>query len=172
MLRHSVGVVLAIGLAAAIFFGGGWGVARMTVLAADGVSLTSIHGLSSLSILLLVGLFLGILMTAPRVSPLSAGLPGLVLLAWTALLGISASLADRLIPLRGHQYATGFHLMLVNGVLALLGIAMIFPLFIPSRWRHGHGEDDEMTDFPATGRLISSAGQHCSVLAGCSTCQA
>ncbi len=155
MLRHAIGVALAIGLAAAIFFGGGWGVARMTVLAAQGISLTSIHGLSSLSILLLVGLFLGILMAAPRVSPLGAGLPGLALLAWTALLGVSASLADKLIPLRGHEFAAGFHLMLVNGVLALLGIAMIFPLFIPSRWRHGQGEDDEIPDFSTTSRLIS-----------------
>ncbi len=34
MLRHLIGLGLAIGLAAAIFFGGGWGVAKMTMLAA------------------------------------------------------------------------------------------------------------------------------------------
>ena len=37
----------------------------MTHLSAQGISLTSISGLSALGILLLVGLFLGILMVAP-----------------------------------------------------------------------------------------------------------
>ena len=97
MLRHLIGFGLAIGLAAAIFFGGGWGVARMTALAAQGTSLTSVTGLSALGVLLLAGLFLGILLVAP-VSPLSTALPGLGLLAWTGLLALDAQLASRGIP--------------------------------------------------------------------------
>ena len=75
MLRHLLGVAFGAALAAAIFFGGGWGVAHMTQLAAQNISLTSISGLSALGVLLLAGLFLGILMVAP-VSPLSTALPG------------------------------------------------------------------------------------------------
>ena len=134
MLRHLLGVAFAVALAAAIFVGGGWGVASMTRLAAQNISLTSISGLSALAILLLVGLFLGILMVAP-VSPLSTALPGVVMLAWTGLLGLNAGLAARIIPLRGDGYGAGFHTMLVSGVLVLLGALMICPVFVPSRWR-------------------------------------
>ena len=90
---------MAIGLAAAIFFGGGWGVAKMTALAAQGTSLTSATGLSALGALLLTGLFLGILLVAP-VSPLSTLLPGLALLAWTGLFAMNTQLANRVMPLR------------------------------------------------------------------------
>lgn len=161
MLRHWIGLVLAVGLAAVIYFGGGWGVAHMTRLAAQNISLTSISGLSALGILLLAGLYLGILMVAP-VSPLATALPGLVLLAWTGLLGLNAQLAIRLIPLRGEGYGAGFHAMLVSGVLVLLGTLMICPVFVPSRWRRGGGDDgeradgeDEVPGRPAQTRLLS-----------------
>ena len=133
-MRHWIGLGLAIALAAALFFGGGWGVARMSALPAEGLSLTSNRGLSALGALSGVGLLLGILIAAPRISPLATGLPGLVLLAWTALLGMSGTLAVKLIPLKQAPSGAGFHVMLVSGVLALLGFAMIFPLFVPSRW--------------------------------------
>jgi hypothetical protein len=141
-MRHWIGLGLAIALAVALFFGGGWGVTRMSALPAEGLSLTSNRGLSALGALAGVGLLLGILVAAPRISPLAAGLPGLALLAWTALLGVSGTLAVRLIPLRHGPAGAGFHAMLVSGVLALLGFAMIFPLFVPSRWWGSDGGDD------------------------------
>ena len=126
MLRHLIGVAFGVALAAAIFFGGGWAVAHMTGLAAQDISLTSISGLSALGILVLAGLFLGILMVAP-ISPLSTALPGVVMLAWTGLLGLNATLAARIIPLRGEGYGAGFHTMLVSGVLVLLGTVTDLP---------------------------------------------
>ena len=92
--------------------------------------------------MLAVGLLLGILVAVPGISPLGAGLPGLVLLAWSALLVVSTSRATRLIPLRGHSFAAGFASMLTSGVLALAGAMMIVPLFVPSRWRRRYAEDD------------------------------
>ena len=164
MLRHLIGLGLAVSLAAVIFFGGGWGVARMTALAAQGISVTSITGLSALGVLLLTGLFLGILVVAP-VSPVSTALPGVALLAWTGLLALDAHLAATVIPLRGGQAGAGFHLMLADGVLALLGTVMICPVFVPSRWRPagaadldldtGSGGDDEAPGLPAPTRLLS-----------------
>jgi hypothetical protein len=161
VVRHLIGVAFAIALAAAIFLGGGWGVAHMTRLAAQNISLTSISGLSALGVLLLVGLFLGILMVAP-VSPLSTALPGVAMLAWTALLGLNAELAVRIIPLRGEGYGAGFHTMLVSGLLVLLGTLMICPVFVPSRWRREGGDDsgsadgeDEVPGRPAQTRLLS-----------------
>ena len=133
----------------------------MTRLAAQNISLTSISGLSALGVLLLVGLFLGILMVAP-VSPLSTALPGVVLLAWTGLLGLNAPLAARIIPLRSAGYGAGFHTMLVSGVLVVLGTLMICPVFVPSRWRRDGGDDggsadaeDDVPGRPAQTRLLS-----------------
>jgi hypothetical protein len=43
------------------------------------------------------------------------------------------------IPLRADTYGTGFEAMLMNGLLAAAGLALIVPLFIPSRWRSRPG---------------------------------
>lgn len=160
MRRHWVGLALAAALAAAVFFGGGWGVATMARLAAQGISLTSIPGLSALGLLLLAGLLAGLLLVIPAASPLATAVPGAAMLAWTALAGLSTGLAGRLIPLAGTRCATGFHLMLSHGVLALLGIAMICPVFVPGRWRPAGGDDDDDDDPEAPGlprpiRLLS-----------------
>jgi hypothetical protein len=39
------------------------------------------------------------------------------------------------IPLRGDSFGAGFEAMLINGVLAAVGLALVVPLFMPSRWR-------------------------------------
>jgi hypothetical protein len=146
-MRHLIGLVLAVLMGAALFLGGGWGVNKITRLHASGASLTSTHGLIAIAALGVVGLLLGIVLAAPGISPLAAGLPGLVLLGWSALLVVSASRATRLIPLRSHTFATGFSDLLTTGVLILLGAVMIVPLFVPSRWRRRDGgEDDDYAD--------------------------
>jgi hypothetical protein len=142
-MRHLLGVVLAIVLAAAVFFAASWGYlklligpARLNALPAGGGSLLRDHAvLEGFGVLLLVGLVTGILIAGPRISPLASGLPGLVLLAWTALYLVSVRRAVQYIPLRNRAYGTGFEAMLFDGVLALAGLAMISPLFVPSRWR-------------------------------------
>jgi hypothetical protein len=142
-MRHLLGVVFALVMAAALFVGAGWGVAKATSLHASGSSLTSTHGLIALAALVGVGLLLGILLAVPGVSPLATGLPGIALLGWTALLAVSARRAEQLIPLRVHTFAFGFGTMLTSGVLALAGAVMIVPLFVPSRWRRRYADDDE-----------------------------
>jgi hypothetical protein len=37
------------------------------------------------------------------------------------------------IPLQDHAFGFGYRALLMSGVLALLGAAMIVPLFIPAR---------------------------------------
>jgi hypothetical protein len=55
--------------------------------------------------------------------------------------------AVRYVPLPGTRFATGITYLLFNGVLALIGTAMIVPLTIPSRWRRrDHYADDEDAD--------------------------
>jgi hypothetical protein len=149
-MRHLFGVVLGVLTGGALFVGAGWGVDKITTLRAGGSSLSSTHGLIAVAVVGAVGLLLGILLAVPAVSPLAAGLPGVVLLGWSALLVASTTRATRLIPLHAHTFAVGFHSMLTSGVMALLGAAMIVPLFIPSRWRRRYEEEDDYADEPSS----------------------
>lgn len=145
-MRHVIGIGLAIGLAAAVFFAAGWGYLRLlrvpvanggaSTLPAQGGSLLHdsnvLYGFAALAgTLLLAGIFIAV----RQVSPLAAGLPGLALIAWTVVYVLSVRRAVHYIPLRGDTYGVGFEAMLMNGVLAGLGLALVVPLFIPSRWR-------------------------------------
>ena len=136
-MRHLVGVLLAIFMAAAVFFVASWGYLKLlTSPARGGASLIHSHAvLEGLGALLAVGLLAGILIALPMISPLASGLPGLALLAWTGLYLFSVRRGVQYIPLKTRAYGAGFQAMLFDGVLALLGAAMIIPLFVPSRWR-------------------------------------
>ncbi len=81
------------------------GLARLGALPAGGGSL--LHDrklLEGFGALLGVGLFAGILIAVPWISPLASGLPGLVLLAWTGLYLSSVRRAVHDIPLKTHAY--------------------------------------------------------------------
>jgi hypothetical protein len=136
-MRHLVGVLLAIIMAAAVFFLASWGYLKLlTSPARGGASLVHNHAvLEGFGALLAVGLLAGILIALPMISPLASGLPGLALLAWTGLYLFSVRRGVQYIPLKTRAYGAGFQAMLFDGVLALLGAAMIIPLFVPSRWR-------------------------------------
>lgn len=141
MRRHLVGLLLALGLLAMLFFGTAWGVGRIVVLR-GGVTalgpehaLTSTHGLIAVGVVLATGLVIGILLAVPAVSPLATGLPGLILLGWSALVVIHSKYAVRYLPLPGTHFGTGLTYLLFNGVLGLLGAVMLIPLAVPSRWR-------------------------------------
>jgi hypothetical protein len=155
-MRHLIGLILAIALAAAVFFGGGWGAEHVAALAGHSVGLPNRTGLIGVAAMAGTGLLLGILLVVPAVSPLASGLPGLVLLGWTALLAVSAHRALAWIPLQGHTYGLGFRALLLNGTLALAGAAMIIPLFLPSRWHGGRDDDDlDVIEIPASTGLLS-----------------
>jgi len=142
-MRHLIGVALAIVMAAAVYFAASWGYlklligpARAGVLPAGGGSLIHDHAvLEGFGVLLAVGLLAGILMAVPWISPLASGLPGLALLAWSGLYLFNVRRAVQYIPLKSQSYGIGFEALLFDGVLAAAGLAMIIPLFVPSRWR-------------------------------------
>lgn len=155
-MRHVMGIVLAIGLAAAIFFAAGWGYWNLlripvvnggasTLPAQGGSLLHATNVLEAVGALAGAGLLAGILIAVRQVSPLAAGLPGLALIAWTAVFGISVRRAVHYVPLRGEAYGAGFEAMLMNGLLAAAGLALIVPLFIPSRWRRQRGAVTDMS---------------------------
>jgi hypothetical protein len=145
-MRHLLGIMGAIALAAAVFFAASWGYLRLlripvvnggasTLPAQGGELLHDTNVLYAFAAVAGAGLLAGIFIAVRQVSPLAAGLPGLVLIAWTVVYGFSVRRAVHYIPLRGDAYGAGFEAMLVNGVLAAAGLALVVPLFIPSRWR-------------------------------------
>jgi hypothetical protein len=145
-MRHVIGFGLAVGLAAAVFFAASWGYLRLlripvvnggasTLPAQGGELLHSTNVLYAFAALAGTGLLAGIFIAVRQISPLAAGLPGLALIAWTVVYGFSVRRAVHYIPLRGDTFGAGFEAMLMNGVLAAAGLALVVPLFIPSRWR-------------------------------------
>lgn len=148
-MRHLTGIVLAIVMTAALFGAATWGyvrfLAQSSQLAAGVSILSDHHALLALGALAGTGLLAGILIAAPRISPLAAGLPGLLLLGLTALYLVSVRRADELIPLRSHVFGAGFETLLGRGLLGAAGLAMIVPLFVPSRWR-SRSHDDLVDD--------------------------
>jgi hypothetical protein len=150
-MRHITGFFLALAMSAALFFGGGWGMARFAALeSGQGLrgthAMTDLHNVLPLAALLGTGLLLGILLAVRRVSALATGLPGLALLGWSAYLLTRGQHALSWIPMPGSHYAAGFTTMLSSGALALVGAGMIIPLFMPSRWRSGTTEVEEYDD--------------------------
>src|SRR5260370_40900729 len=85
-MRHLIGLILAIALTAAVFFGAGWGAEHVAALAGHSVGLPSRTGLIGLAAVLGAGPLGGILPAVPAVLPPATGLPGLVLLGWNRLL--------------------------------------------------------------------------------------
>jgi hypothetical protein len=149
-MRHLIGILLAVVMAAVLFFAGAWGYLRLTALTTPlsklpaGSLLSDHHMLFGLAAVAGTGLLAGILIAAPRISPLAAGLPGLALLGLTVLYLVSVRHAVHLIPLKSHPYGAGFEAMLVHGILGAAGLAMIIPMFVPSRWRAHRGPEPEV----------------------------
>jgi len=145
-MRHLIGIGLAIGLAAGVFFAASWGYVRLlripvvngaasTLPGGGGSLLHSGSVLEAFGALAWPALAAGILIAVRRISPLAAGLPGLALLALTVVYGFNVSRAVHYIPLRNDAFGFGFEAMLINGLLGAAGLVLVVPLFIPSRWR-------------------------------------
>lgn len=146
-MRHLIGIFLGAILGGVIFGASGWGVREISTVRAAGQTLTTSHGITALAVLAGIGLVVGITIVAPAVSPLIPGLPGLALLAWSGLMLVSSARADRLIPVHSPSVEAGFRTLLNGGILALLGMVMVLPLFVPSRWRRRRRRYDDDDDF-------------------------
>ncbi|HEY1705412.1 MAG TPA: hypothetical protein VGG75_37460 [Trebonia sp.] len=147
MRRHLLGIALAIVTTAVMFFAGSWGYVQLlrlpvsttapaSALPAQGGSLLSnVSVLEALAAVGVTGLLIGLIVVLPRISPLASGLPGLLALAWTGLYLSNVSRALKLIPMKDHAFGAGLEALLFNGTLAGIGLAMIIPMLLPSRWR-------------------------------------
>jgi glycosyltransferase involved in cell wall biosynthesis len=166
-MRHVYGVALAVVMAAAVFFAAGWGYMRVTTAHAmlgTTAPTSLIHNtdmMEGVGVLLAVGLVAGLLMVVPWVSPLATGLPGLALLAWTVLFVVNVHDGLKYIPLKDYYEGAGFENLLSTGLLGAAGLAMITPMFIPSRWRRRRFAEVEvpvMTSLPSSDLTETAVG--------------
>ena len=166
-MRHRIGTILAVIMSGVLFFPGAWGYLRLLRLpapagelaqlpAGGGTLLSDSNVLLSFAAITGTGLLAGILIAVPRISPLAAGLPGLLMLGWTGLYLISVRQGVDLIPLRSDPFGAGFEAMLFNGILGAAGLAMILPMFVPSRWRARAAHESEAS---AADEFISGLGE-------------
>jgi len=136
-------------MTAVMFFAGAWGYLQLLRLpvppgqanalpAGGGSLLSNSTTLLALAALVVTAVLVGLLAVIPWFSPLASGLPGVLLIAWTALYLVSVRRAVEFIPLRSHSFGAGWEGLLFNGILGAVGVVMVFPLFIPSRWRTSH----------------------------------
>jgi hypothetical protein len=154
-----------------MYFAGAWGYLRLLKLpvppgrlsalpAAGGSLLSNGSMLLALAALIATAVLAGLLAMLPSVSPLASGLPGLLLLGWTALYLVSVRRAVEFIPLRSHASGAGWEALLFNGLLGAAGAVMILPMLFPARWRaprrarHGGSRSSvrEVDDFLASVR--------------------
>jgi hypothetical protein len=133
-------------MTAVMFFVGAWGYLQLlklpvppgqasTLPAGGGSLLSNSTALLALAALVVTAVLIGVLAVMRWISPLATGLPGALLLAWTALYLVSVRSAVDLIPLRSQAFGAGWEGLLFNGILGSAGVVMVFPLFLPSRWR-------------------------------------
>lgn len=145
-MRHLYGAALAVIMTAVLFFAGAWGYLQLLKLpvapgqasalpAGGGSLLSNSTAILALAALVVTAVLAGVLAAVRWFSPLAAGLPGLLLLAWTGVYLVSVRRAVQFVPLRGHSFGAGWEGLLFSGILGAVGAVMAFPLFIPSRWR-------------------------------------
>ena len=165
MRRHLTGIGLAVVLSAAIFFGGSWSYNRLvtrnlgsawSLPAGGGNFMSNSVVTGGLAAMAGVALLIGLALMIRWVSPLAAGLPGLVLLAWTALYVASPVRAVQYIPLKAHNVGLGFAGLGTTGILGAAGIVLVMPLFIPSRWRRPAAEDIADEEDPIEATMVTS----------------
>ena len=164
-MRHLVGIGLAVVISAAIFFGGCWAFNRLFLLnlgskwslpAGGGNFMSNSVVTGGLAAMAGVALLIGLALVIRWVSPLATGLPGLVLLAWTALYVAGPGRAVQYIPLKAHNVGLGFAGLGTTGILGAAGIVLVMPLFIPSRWRRPAAEDIADEEDPIEATMVTS----------------
>ncbi|MEU8383464.1 hypothetical protein [Streptosporangium sp. NPDC048865] len=156
-MRHVVGVLVGLFVAAVLLLGAGWAVQEA------GVSLAPLPAESgpktwiALGVMAGIGLLIG-LVVAGRASPMAAFVPSMVLLAWTVVYALDVRRAMGLVPddPTYHevllQAGRGMGLLLTTGVYALLGILLFLPVLMPSRWTpRFRGDEEEYEESDAEG---------------------
>ncbi|GAA1996820.1 hypothetical protein GCM10009799_24730 [Nocardiopsis rhodophaea] len=131
-MRHLVGLLTGLVLAPVVVLGAGWALPRLTELKAQEATFLSAGGAATLAVVSALALLVAVAMAAPRLTPLVPGIAGLTLVGLTAGVVLRPELADRL---PGSPGLSGALDLLPLGVFVPLGLALVVPMFLASRWR-------------------------------------
>lgn len=161
-MRHFVGLLVGVVVAAALLVGAGWAVQETVAAAVTGPGIgetpvgETVPPVAEAGARLWIalggmagaGLLIGLVM-AGRISPLAAFVPSMVLLAWSVVYALDPARAISIVPddLLVHeileQAGRGMITLLTTGVYGMLGIALFVPVLLPSRWARGEGDDED-----------------------------
>lgn len=141
VVRHIFGFILGLLVAPALVWATGWGFMRAQELKNN----TGTNLFAALGAMAAVGLVVGVLMVAKWASPLATLLPGLSLVSWTIVYALNPQRAALKLPV-GDAIEQGMETLLITGIYALVGLALMIPTFTPSRWR-GRGANRNDDDF-------------------------
>lgn len=148
-MRHFLGLLVGVVVAAAVLLGGGWASREALRGAVSGLDpAQDTRMLIALGIMVAVGLLLGLVISG-RVSPLATFVPSMLLLAWTVVYALDVSRAAGLAPTESSLHkelaeaGQGMLTLLSSGVYGMLGVALFIPVLMPSRWAGRPRADDE-----------------------------
>ncbi|MFC7326978.1 hypothetical protein [Marinactinospora rubrisoli] len=149
-MRHVVGFVIGlVVLTPLCLLGIGWAFRRVSANAEVGGGLLSTGGLTGLAALGVLALLLSVVVAAPRLSPLVPAVAGMALIGLTTTHLLRPELADRVPLVPGVEGALS---LLSLGLFLPLALALVVPMFVPSRWqsyrpRGAHAADDADGDY-------------------------
>jgi hypothetical protein len=163
-MRHFVGVLVGLVVAAALLVGAGWAVQEGVAAAVGGSGAAAPPGEAvppvaeagarlwiALGGMAGAGLLLG-LVVAGRISPLATFVPSMALLSWTVVYALDPPRAISLVPDDPSfhevllQAGRGMITLLTTGVYGMLGVALFVPVLFPSRWVRRDDGDDGAAD--------------------------
>ena len=141
-MRHLIGLVLGIVLTPLLAAGPVWSYQRAAGLAGTARSFEDLRPdvLPAIAVMAAIGLVLGLVLAARWVSPLASLVPAL---AYLGVTGAYVAAPFQVLPRvpEGEPYGIGVA-FLGSGVYALLGMALLIPSFLPSRWRRAAREPE------------------------------
>jgi hypothetical protein len=140
VMRHFLGFLLGLVLAPLLALGAGWGASKFTELSVTLREHASAEQWAGLAALVGIGLVIGLLASAPWISPVAPLIVGLVYVGYSGF--YAAAPRTALDPLPNNDAARYVMQMLGVGVVALVGGALLVSAFMPARWRPASAGDE------------------------------
>jgi len=142
-VRHFFGFVFGLLLGPVLLMASGWVAPRAAALSESSRGFLGVGELLTLAALAALALLVALILVPPKLTPLIPGMAGLLLAGLTVVHLLRPAWADRVpdtvgLPVLGSVRIPGWEGTLVlveTGLLLPLALALLVPLFFPSRWR-------------------------------------
>lgn len=143
-MRHVFGFVLGLVMVPAVVVVPGWALPRLVYIAGFGGDFMSVIGLLTVIPLVVLAVLVGVCVAVRRVSALASVIPAITLCGLTGSYILAPGLAVGFLP--GTEWGQGVTQLLMLGAYLPLGVMLMLPLFMPSRWRRPVEEEEGFDD--------------------------